>query len=214
MAIAPYVPANEKTVAGSEGPNGKPWLDRANSRITAGWATAKTIGFAWTSGKIDNPQQGGAKYPYPHIRIAILDRAAVEAGGTDTLKPIAQPNIWNSGIAFAYPSAAPSKNGDIGLSMFFGGPHNYPSAAVGVLKDDGGQWTPTLTLLAQSTTTPRCVKKGGVDNACGKWGDYMAVRADPTQPDSWYVAAHTEIDHGGAKEAPKVRVTLGSFTAN
>ncbi len=214
IGVEPYTDPKDDAVAGSEGPNGEPWLNRANSRLTAGWTTDKTIGFAWTSGKIDNAEGNGGKYAFPHIRMAIVDRAAAEAGGTDTLKPIAEPHIWNSGIAFAYPSAAPDKKGDVGLSMFFGGPKNYPSAAVGVLKPDAnGKWGVTLTLLTQGTTTPRCPTKDGIDDSCGKWGDYMSVRADPDKPDSWYVAAHSEIDHGG-KEQPKVAVTLGSFAAN
>ncbi len=213
VAVEPYTEPSEDTIAGSEGPNGKPWLDRADSRLTAGWATDKTLGFAWTSGKIDNADGNGGKYAFPHIRIAIIDRAAVEAGGTDPLKPIAEPHIWNAGIAFAYPSAAPNKNGDIGLSMFFGGPKNYPSAAVGVLRNQGGDWKATLTMLAESKTTPRCVKKGGVDDACGKWGDYMSVRADAANPSGWYVAAHSESDQGGKAE-PRISVTFGAFTAD
>ena len=213
VGVEPYTIPDQDTTAGSTGPDGNPWLDRANSRLTAGWATDKTIGFAWTSGKIDNAEGNGGKFPYPHIRMAIVDRAAVEAGGTDVLKPLAEPHIWNSGFAFAYPSAAPDRNGDIGLSMFYGGPKAYPSAAVGVLSDRGGKWAAALTLLAQSNSSPRCPTRDGVDDTCGKWGDYMSVRADPDNPSGWYVAAHTEADHGG-QEQPKVTVTLGAFTAN
>ncbi len=215
VGIEPYTEPSDKPATGPESPNGNPWLKRADSRLTAGWATDKTIGFAWTSGRIDDAEGNGGKFPYPHIRMAVIDRAAVEAGGTDTLKPIAEPHIWNSNMAFAYPSAAPNKNGDVGLSMFYGGPNMYPSAAVGVLKpDQNGKWDATLTQLAQGQITPRCITKTGVDETCGEWGDYMSVRADPNDPNGWYVAAHTEVDHGGAGEQPKVAVTLGTFTAN
>ena len=216
IPVEPYTVPDEKTVAGSEGPSGKPWLDRADLRLTGGWATDKTLGFAWTSGKIEDAQGNGGKYAYPHIRIAIIDRAAAEAGGTDPLKPIAEPNIWNAGFAFAYPSAAPDKNGDIGLSMFFGGPKVYPSAAVGVLKQDAdGKWGAELTKLADGKNTPRCVTKDGIDDTCGKWGDYMSVRADPDAPNGWYVAAHTETDTGtDATQQPKISVTFGTFAAN
>jgi hypothetical protein len=105
----------------------------------------------------------------------------VEAAG-GVLKPIAEPHIWSPNLAYAYPSAAPNENGDIGLSMFFGGPKNYPSAGVGVLKSDGDQWKATLTILGEGKTTPRCVKKDGIDDSCGTWGDYMSVRADPKHP--------------------------------
>ncbi len=210
-AVDPYTIPDKDSIAGSEGPNGKPWLDRVDSRLTAGWATDKTIGFAWTSGKID-AQDGGNAYPHPHIRMAILDRAQVEAGGSDPLRPIAQPHIWSSDYAFAYPSAAPDKNGDIGLSMFYGGAHNYPSAAVGVLSQKGDSWTTALTALAEGKNTPRCVKRGGVDDNCGKWGDYMSVRADPDNPDGWYVAAHTEVD-SSVEAPPKIAVTYGTFAA-
>ncbi len=213
VAVSPFTEPNDKTTAGAEGPNGKPWLARADSRLTAGWVTDKTLGFGWTSGKIDNADGNGGKFAFPHIRLAVIDRAQIDAGGSDPVKPIAEPHIWNSGLAFAYPSAAPNASGEVGLSMFYGGPKNYPSAAVGVLKQDSsGKWDATLTQLAQSQTTPRCATKDGVDDSCGKWGDYMSVRADPQNPNGWYVAAHTETDHGG-KEQPKISVTYGAFTA-
>ena len=206
----------DKAIAGSEGPNGQPWLTHVDARLTAGWVTDKTIGFGWTSGKIDNADGNGGKFAFPHIRLAIIDRAAIDAGGSDPIKPIAEPHIWNSAFAFAYISAAPSANGDgdIGLSMFYGGPKIYPSAAVGVLKPDAsGNWNLTLTQLADGNTTPRCLVKRGVWNdSCGKWGDYLSVGADPQIPNGWYVAAQTEADHGG-KEQPKVSVTYGTFTA-
>ncbi len=213
VAVSPFTEPNEKTIAGSEGPSGQPWLKRADARLTAGWVTDKTLGFGWTSGKIEEAAGNGGKFAYPHVRLAVIDRAAVDAAGSDPVKPIAEPHIWNSGLAFAYPSASPAANGDVGLSVFFGGPKNYPSAAVGVLKPDAsGKWGATLTLLAKSETTPRCVTKDGVDDTCGKWGDYMSVRTDPDKPASWYVAAHTETDHGG-NEQPKISVTYGAFSA-
>ena len=216
--VEPYTLPDDASIAGSEGPNGKPWLDRVDSRLTAGWVTDKTLGFAWTSGKIEQKDQPeGGKYAHPHVRVAIFDRPAVEAadasGGADLLKPVAEPHIWNSDFAFAYPSAAPNKNGDIGLSMFFGGPKNYPSAAVGVLRNQGDEWQATLAVLAEGKYTPRCVKRDGVDDDCGKWGDYMSVRADADNPGGWYVATHSETDQGG-KEDPRISVTFGAFSAD
>ena len=134
VAVEPYTLPDEEAIAGSEGPNGKPWLGRVDSRLTAGWVTADTLGFGWTSGKIQ-PDQNNGKYALPHIRLAIIDRAAVEAGGSDTLKPVAEPHIWNPGFAFAYPSAAPSETGDVGLSMFFGGPRTFPAPPLACSKD-------------------------------------------------------------------------------
>ncbi|MFC1460593.1 hypothetical protein ACETIH_28555 [Microvirga arabica] len=207
---------DDETVKGSEGPNKRPWLGRVDGRITAGWAAHDTIGFAWTSGKIA-PSDSTASYKFPHIRVAILDRAKLNEDGSSTLKPIAQPHLWSGNFAMAYPAAAPNTAGDIGLALFFGGPKHYPSSAVGVLRKENADWRSMLTLLSTGSNTPRCLRTEGVDDTCGVWGDYLGVRPDPNVKNGWYVAAHIATDKytgkGQKAESPKVEIVFAPFRA-
>jgi hypothetical protein len=208
VPVEPYVIPDEQSVKGTEGPNGRPWLNRLDDRITAGWVTEDTIGFAWASGRI-TPAPGRAAYPHPHVRVAIVDKVQLATSSSDEVLPVDQPHIWNSIAAMVYPTAAPNAEGIVGLSLYFGGKKHYPSAAIGVLRKQGSNWTATLTVLATGETSPRCLKSSGVDENCGAWGDYINVRPQPGDAKGWYVATHSP---GGKKDVtPKVVITLGWY---
>jgi hypothetical protein len=202
---------DEQTVAPSKGPNKMPWLSRLDERITAGWLAQNLVGFGWTSGAISSAA-GGAVYPFPHVRVALVPRSELEKESASVIKPDPgnQPHIWSSKFAMAYAAAAPNTAGEIGLGVFFGGPKHYPSTAVGIFRKDDGGWKSTLTILSEGKNTPRCLTETGIDNACGAWGDYIGIRAHPTNPEGWYVAAHTSEDLK-KKEKPKVVVTFSPF---
>jgi hypothetical protein len=208
VEVERWVRPNDESVAGSEGPNGRPWLKRLDGRITAGWSTADSVGFAWPSGKIA-PEPGRAAYPYPHVRVALVKQGDLEAAN-DSITPFAEPHIWNSQVAMAYPAAAPNRDGTIGLSLYFGGPKHYPSNAIGIFRRQDAGWSTVLTVLASGKNTPRCRKLSGIDNACGAFGDYIGVRPQTADPRGWYVAVHTPQDEGDVEE-PKVVLTLGLF---
>ena len=65
--------------------------------------------------------------PQPFVKIARVD--------DQTLDTVGEYHIWNSAYAFAYPSLARDPNGEIGVSVAFGGPSNYASTTVGYLGD-------------------------------------------------------------------------------
>jgi hypothetical protein len=207
VEIERWVRPSDDSVAGSEGPNRRPWLKRLDGRITAGWTTAETVGFAWTSGKIA-PEPGRAAYPFPHVRVALLKQSDLQTA-TDSITPLEEPHIWHSTAAMAYPAATPNSEGAVGLSLYFGGPKHYPSSAIGILRKQDAGWGAVLTVLATGKNTPRCRRSSGIDNACGAYGDYVGVRPQVADPRGWYVAVHTPEDEGDVE--PKVVVTLGLF---
>jgi hypothetical protein len=205
ISVEPYqIPAG-----GGDGPNGKPWLSRLDDRITAGWASDGKIGFAWTSGPIGDGS-GIARYPLPHIRVAIINTLDIGTSGSVHLSDAAQPHIWSSTYALAYPTAAPSKNKDIGIALYFGGRTKFPSAAVGFLRMEGTEWKSTLTVAVEGRNTPRCLEATGINDACGKWGDYLAIRSDPNGSNGWYIVVATERDND-PKQQTQIAVSFVPF---
>ncbi|WP_315827846.1 hypothetical protein [Bradyrhizobium sp. SZCCHNG3015] len=195
---------------GAEGPNGKPWLTRLDDRISAGWVADGHIGFAWTSGPIGDGS-GVARYPLPHIRMAIIDSADLASGAPSIhLSENSQPHIWSSTYAFAYVTLAPNRSGDIGLGLYFGGKTKYPSAAVGFLRQSSSEWKTTLTVAVEGRNTPRCPDATGINDSCGKWGDYLAIRPDLTTPNGWYLAVATQRDTD-PNQQPQVAISYIPF---
>ncbi|WP_139031401.1 hypothetical protein [Bradyrhizobium sp. ORS 375] len=206
VKIEPY----QYPSGGAEGPNGKPWLARLDDRITAGWIADGHIGFAWNSGPIGDGS-GVARYPLPHIRVAIIDASNLTSGSPMIhLSESSQPHIWSSAYAFAYATAAPSQSGDIGVGLYFGGRTKYPSAAVGFLRSVAGEWKVTLTVAVEGQNTPRCPDSSGIDNRCGKWGDYLAIKSDPSTSNGWYLAVATERDTD-PNQQPQIAVSFIPF---
>jgi hypothetical protein len=155
-------------------PGNAPWLSRCDDRITGGWrlpATGRSaakgarLGWLWTSGRMPNR-------PHPFVRAVTL--------AEDDLRIVAQPDLWSTNGAWAYPGAAPSTRGRIGLTAFFGGGGtDFPSHSVGVLNPKGTGWTTKRT--AVSTHAP----------LEGKWGDYLTIRPHPRRPTSWIASGFT-----------------------
>jgi hypothetical protein len=147
----------------SLGPGNAPWLARCDDRITGAWRSGGKLGFLWSSGIMTGR-------PQPFIRAVTLTEAS--------LAVVAEPDLWSTTGAWAYPAAAPSKRGRIGMTAFFGGP-THPAHVVGTLDVNGRAWSTRTT--ATSTDGP----------SEGKWGDYLVIRAHPTRPSSWLAAGYT-----------------------
>jgi hypothetical protein len=146
----------------SKGPGGVEWLSRLDPRITAGWAAGDRVGFLWTA----NASSGR---PQPYVKAMVAD--------TDNKSLVAEPDIWNPDVAFAYPSACPNANGVVGVSLFFGGGQFHPSHAVGYL--DGDQW-----VLAAS-------RRGTHGPTDGKWGDYLSCEVHDPDGTDWVASGFT-----------------------
>ena len=194
---------------GPPAPNGKPWLTRLDDRITAGWEAAGKLGFAWSSGPIAG-DGGQATYPLPHVRVAIINEQDALSQSADIIRPIAEPHIWSSNLAFAYIAAAPDQTGKVGFGLYYGGPRNYPGGAVGIFDTINGTWAPSMSVLSEGQTSPRCETATGIDDMCGKWGDYLSVRPNFSGA-GWYASVASEQDRGG-NELPHVAITFSPFT--
>jgi hypothetical protein len=151
--------------------DGHAWLNRADARMTAAWATKDQLGFAWTA-----PRRGG--YSQPHVRVAVL---SLDAGAPKAV--IGQPHVWNPNFAVAYPGAAVNAAGEVGLAVCTGGgfggadPRN-PGLSVGLL---------TLGSPMSWRMSPVATGKT-IGPPSGLWGDYMAVRADPRGDGKGFIA--------------------------
>lgn len=155
------------------GPDGRDWLGRVDSRITAAWASGNDIGFGWTAAQ-DND------FPFPQVRVAILNK------NTKVIR--AQPHLSNPQFAFAYPAVAPNASGVLGISVSYGGGSQlYPSHAVGVFDNSTSTWA--LIKTANGTHGP----------SSNLWGDYLALRPHGTDPESWVATGFTL--QGGSSRA-------------
>ena len=101
------------------------------------------VWFAWTA------SQGGG-FPRAHVQVVEID--------ITNYTKISQWQIWNNDYAFAYPSLATNANGEVGISLAWGGNQNWGNNAVGIL-GDFIVWYPELS-----------------DTAITRWGDYVSVR--------------------------------------
>lgn len=132
-------------------PDGRNWLDRCDSRVTAGWVEGNRVGFAWTANR------RGSR-PLPHVRAVRID--------TTTWQRVDEPDIWSSSWAYAFPDAQPGANDALGLTLFRGGGPVFPGHVVGH-RGAAGNWELQATRNGTATAND------------GKWGDYLTCRLHP-----------------------------------
>jgi hypothetical protein len=107
--------------------------------------------FAWGAGHtMAAGTPGTCNFPQSHIQIEVLKAA--------NYSPTAQMQVWNKTIAFAYPSLASGVNGDVAMSLGYGGGGNDASHAVGFWGD----------FVVFPTTSS--------DTSINRFGDYVTVR--------------------------------------
>ena len=176
---------NEKNTKIAFAPNKRPWLNRADGRITAGWKAGQLLGFAWTAGA-DN------RFKFPHVRVAVADQAKVEQSfGPGRVSPTAEPHIWSNSFGIAYPAASPNSDGDVGVIVTFGGPKHFPSQAIGVFPKNLSEPF-RLTQATNGLNTPICPKQNNEkDFNCGVWGDYFTVRPHGVESNTWVTVGYT-----------------------
>jgi len=155
----------------SEGPDGRSWLGRADSRMTAAWVQGQEVGFAWTAAQDENFSQ-------PNVRVAIVDMNGTGNSAT------AQPHLWNDGFAFAYPAVAVNGTGTLGISVAYGGgglEGINPSHAVGILRKTEAGYTWQLVATDNGDNGP----------ADGRWGDYLSISPHGQDPQLWVATGYT-----------------------
>jgi hypothetical protein len=105
--------------------------------------------FAWTAGhQLSNGNSCG--FAQTHTEIVVLNATS--------FAKINQLQIWNPTIAFAYTDLASNSNGEIGLSLGYGGGGNEASHAIGFWGD----------FIVYSTTAST--------NSNNRFGDYVTIR--------------------------------------
>lgn len=150
------------------GPDGRDWCDRIDRRMTAAWVANGVIGFMWTAAQ-DPPTR-----PFPYVRVVRIDEK--------TKALIDEPDIWNSGFAWAYPAVSPNDRGHLGLSAFWGGGSSHPSHAVGIDDD----YTPAVGWAFVTT------KAGSHGPSANRWGDYLACRRHAPDGLTWIATGFTQ----------------------
>ena len=145
-------------------PDGTPWLNRVDDRITGAWRAGGRLGFVWSAGR-------SASRPHPFVRTVVVDEAST------TL--LAEPDLWSESAAWAYPTTAPNRRGEVGLAAFYGGPSSYPAFAVGVWDEVQGSWQTKLADVSTHSPPDR------------SWGDYVTIRPHVRRPTSWVAAGYT-----------------------
>jgi len=143
IAVSPW----DDATYSAPGPDGSDWITRADDRITGAWLSGGRVGLMWSSGSLNT------KRPLPYVRVVIIDPA--------TSAVVAEPDIWSDEVAYAWPSARPNADGQIGVTMFRGGGQKNPGHVVGGWDEAAEGWV--LTVAVDGTNGPN-------DD---KWGDYV-----------------------------------------
>lgn len=140
-------------------PDGRDWLGKNFSGATGGGAfprnsvigatrSGNQIWFAWTAGTNRTFQQA-------HVEMVTLDR-------NNNFSLAQQVQIWNNSYAFAYPALATlACNGEVGLSLEYGGNGKYENHVVGFWGD----------FVVYVTT--------GSNVGTNRYGDYVTLRQEP-----------------------------------
>ncbi len=84
------------------------------------------VWFGWGAGAdgSDCTQSGRSR---PFVKIVQVD--------DNTLNAVGEYHIWNSAYAFSYPALNTDPSGNIGVSVAYAGPSDYPSSTVGYIGD-------------------------------------------------------------------------------
>jgi len=154
-------------------PDGRDWLQRADSRHTGATLAGNELWFAWGSAK------GGANArPNPFVQIARINAT--------TMTLIENINLWDPNSAIFYAGLSANANKEVGASYTIGGGTRFPTHVVGILTGTGRQVT-TFT----ST-------RGPSDN---KWGDYLTVRRNYPNQKLFCATGYSLQSGAGASDA-------------
>ncbi|HEU4752954.1 MAG TPA: hypothetical protein VFU47_07575, partial [Armatimonadota bacterium] len=139
---------NDAVTYSSTTPDGFNWLGFADSRILGATLTGNELWFAWSAAP--RPATGQTQ---AYVEVARIS--------TSNWSLLGQPAIWNPNFAYAYPSLNTNTDGEVGVSISYGGGTTQLSHAVGIL-------TGTLKLVTTRT--------GSNGPSRGRWGDYLTIR--------------------------------------
>jgi len=158
----------------SKAPDFADWLNMGGigNHILGATRRNDEIWFAWTAHS-GNDGRGGFSFTHPHVQIAKIKDSDFSL--------IDQVQIWNGDHAYAYPSLATNTDGEVGVSLAWGGGNKYyGSHAVGLM-GDFVVWYPEaseLTLQRQVLDSAGNPVKDSAGNPVmqTRWGDYVTAR--------------------------------------
>jgi len=136
-------------------PGGTDWLGGSGgfpgNAVLGSTLRSDDLWFAWGAGHaMASGTPGTCNFTNSHIQIVVLDPRDYHR--------ISQMQVWNSSIAFAYPSLASNTQGEVGMSLGYGGGSNHASHAVGFWGD----------FVVYTTTAG--------DTSLTRFGDYVNIR--------------------------------------
>ncbi|MGI9234854.1 MAG: hypothetical protein ACR2RD_14565 [Woeseiaceae bacterium] len=162
-------------------PDGRQWLNRADSRLLGATKAGDHLYFAWSAGRGGTNQR-----PQPYVQIAKV------SARTRRLRE--NINIWDANAATAYPALATNNRRQVGITFALGGGRHHPSQAVGTLTG------PDRYLIARAgRATPRS----------GQWGDYLTIRRRYPNPSLFAVAGFTKKGGTRANDSTPSYVVFG-----
>lgn len=184
----------------SVAPDNADWIS-IDHRIIGATRRGNELWFAWTAASGDGGH-GGFSFPFAHVQVVRFDI------GTD-YKRVDQFPVWNGDHAYAYPSLATNSDGEVGISLAWGGGTKlYGSHAVGIL----GDWVVWYGDLSSATVLRDKIDSSGkvVKDPAGntvlaptRFGDYLHVRL--AQPDTrWFGAFGYAVLKDASEAAPEV----------
>ncbi|MCI4668124.1 MAG: hypothetical protein MRZ79_08175 [Bacteroidia bacterium] len=146
--------------------DGQDWLkgEITDHRIFGNVVSRDTLWFGWIA-------SAGGGFPRAHVQMAKIN--------TKTWSLISQGQIWNNDFAFGFPYLSTNRDGEVGMSVAFGGPNDFASHAVGVWRD----WVVYYPKLSN-----RCTER---------WGDYNTVRRSTVRPQEWVAGGYVNSTNGG-----------------
>ncbi len=173
-SITPYLDTERPTASSNAKaatcplPDGSDPCQRVNDKINTGYRAPGEVGWFW------NVRQGPDR-PFPHVR-----GVRFTPGPNPTL--ISEPDIWNAGFAWIYPSVGVNALGHVGISAYNMGGGRYPKAAVALVDDvvPDTDWT-SLTFHNVRTST----------SGANTWGDYQSVRGYGDCPNTFAGSVQT-----------------------
>lgn len=183
----------------AKAPDNPDWISE-DHRIIGATRRGNELWFAWTAASGDGGH-GGFSFPWAHVQVVRFDIAA-------DYKRIDQFAVWNGDHAYCYPSLATNSDGEVGISLAWGGGTTFfGSHAVGIL----GDWVvwygeaSDVTLLREKIGDDGKVVKDAKGNPVvdqTRFGDYLHVRL--AQPDTrWFGAFGYAVKKDAAVAAPE-----------
>ncbi|HEX7379345.1 MAG TPA: hypothetical protein VF278_19640, partial [Pirellulales bacterium] len=150
------------------GPDGNNWLARDDERVKTAWISGNTVGFMWDSAQ-------GTNRPYPFVRALTVDAS--------TLAVTAQPDIWSTGGAYAYPAIAVNSRGAIGGPVFYGNATVAPELCT-LIDDDLSPPLSTNGWESYITAT-------GTNGDPHGWGDFLSAVPNSAITNTWAAVGFT-----------------------